>query len=114
MSVNRMQILLAVSAVWVASEIVIAFVKRSKKSGADPRDRKSLRMFWLSFSIGPFLAGMLTAVRATKFHEPFATYAYMTGLALILIGCVIRWIAIATLKRYFTVDVAIARDHKVI
>ena len=31
-----------------------------------------------------------------------------------MIGIAIRWAAIATLKRYFTVDVAIAKDHKVI
>jgi isoprenylcysteine carboxyl methyltransferase (ICMT) family protein YpbQ len=36
------------------------------------------------------------------------------GLLLILIGVVIRWSAVLTLKKYFTVDVKILEDHKLI
>lgn len=33
---------------------------------------------------------------------------------MILLGLVIRWTAILTLKRFFTVDVAVARDHQLV
>jgi protein-S-isoprenylcysteine O-methyltransferase Ste14 len=36
------------------------------------------------------------------------------GLGLILLGLLIRWIAILTLRHYFTVNVAIINDHKII
>jgi protein-S-isoprenylcysteine O-methyltransferase Ste14 len=42
------------------------------------------------------------------------SFFYITGLCLILLGLIIRWIAILTLRHYFTVDVAIVRDHKII
>jgi len=45
---------------------------------------------------------------------PIRPYAFWGGLALIVVGFAIRLIAIFTLRRYFTVDVAIAKDHKVI
>jgi protein-S-isoprenylcysteine O-methyltransferase Ste14 len=36
------------------------------------------------------------------------------GLVLIVIGVVIRWSAVRTLDKYFTVDVTILNDHKLI
>jgi protein-S-isoprenylcysteine O-methyltransferase Ste14 len=38
----------------------------------------------------------------------------ITGILLILCGLIVRWIAIATLKQHFTVDVAIGKDHRII
>ena len=40
-------------------------------------------------------------------------WAFFT-IALIVAGVVLRWAAIATLRRYFTVDVAIRSDHRVV
>ena len=109
-----MQILLTVSAFWVISEIVIMRMKRSNAAETTSRDRGSFMFIWLLFMFGPFSAGLATPVAATRMAEPLRTYAFWGGLALIVIGILIRWTAIATLKRYFTVDVAIAKDHKVI
>jgi protein-S-isoprenylcysteine O-methyltransferase Ste14 len=38
----------------------------------------------------------------------------LNGVALIVLGLAIRWTAVVTLWRYFTVDVSIRRDHRVI
>jgi protein-S-isoprenylcysteine O-methyltransferase len=39
---------------------------------------------------------------------------YLIGLALFVFGLLIRWTAIIYLGRFFTVDVAIAKDHQLI
>jgi protein-S-isoprenylcysteine O-methyltransferase Ste14 len=108
------QILLTVSGFWVLSEIVIMRMKWAKASDATSHDRNSVYLFWACFAIGPFLAGMATGVVATRMAPPLRLWAFWGGLALIPIGIAIRWIAIATLKKYFTVNVAIAKDHRVI
>jgi len=108
------QILLTVSGFWVLSEIVIMRMKWAKASDATSHDRNSVYLFWACFAIGPFLAGMATGVVATRMAPPLRPWAFWGGLALIPIGIAIRWIAIATLKKYFTVNVAIAKDHRVI
>ena len=109
-----MTIFAAVCAFWVLSEIVIAMRRRAAVTGAERRDRFSIVIFWLAYAFGPFFGAMLRNVRATRMAPPLQRYAFWGGLLLIVIGIAIRWIAIATLKRYFTVDVAIASDHKVI
>lgn len=114
MAVPYMTIFIAVCAFWVASEIVIARRCRAAVTGADKRDRMSLYAVWIAYAAGPFFGGMLTPVRSTRMSAGIRPYAFWGGLALILVGIAIRWTAIATLKRYFTVDVAIASDHKVI
>ncbi|MGZ7040921.1 MAG: methyltransferase family protein [Thermoanaerobaculia bacterium] len=108
------QLLLTVCGLWVASEIGIMLWKRSDASKAERKDRLSIHVLWICLMIGPILASNLTRVRATEMPAAIRPYAYWGGLALIVIGVAIRWTAIATLKRYFTVDVAIAKDHKVI
>jgi len=40
--------------------------------------------------------------------------AYPLGVGLFIAGLVLRWMAIIHLGRYFTVDVAIAEDHRLI
>jgi protein-S-isoprenylcysteine O-methyltransferase Ste14 len=114
MAMTYTTILLIVAGFWVASEVAIQSRLRSSVTGADRRDKKSLQVMWIAFAAGPFLGGMLTAVRSTKMTAGIRPYAFWAGMALILIGIAIRWAAIATLKRYFTIDVAIATDHKVI
>lgn len=109
-----MQILLTVAAFWVGSEIVIMRMKHSDAAESTSHDRGSFMFIWLLFTLGPFCAGIATSVKATRIAAPLRPYAFWGGLALIVTGILIRWAAIATLKRYFTVDVAIARDHKVI
>jgi protein-S-isoprenylcysteine O-methyltransferase Ste14 len=39
---------------------------------------------------------------------------YLVGLALFLVGIILRWYAIIVLGKFFTVDVAIAKEHRVV
>ena len=107
-------LLLTVCSIWVAAEMFIIFVKRSQPSQATRQDRGSGLVLTLTLALSPFLAGICANVRATRMPPAIQAYAFYGGLALIVIGFMIRLTAIFTLRRFFTVDVAIAKDHKVI
>lgn len=107
-------IFFGVVGVWVASEIFILFVKRSRPTEARRDDRNSGLVMTLCLALAPMLAGFATSVRAARMPPSIQFYAFWGGLALIVIGFAIRLTAIFTLRRFFTVDVAIANDHKVI
>jgi protein-S-isoprenylcysteine O-methyltransferase len=94
------------------SEFALLLTKRSG-SGARSADRGSLAILWLVIP-----ACVLLAVLAGDF-VPQANSAWLLRLrtfggVLFVFGLLLRWYAIRYLGRYFTVNVAIAADHRVI
>lgn len=107
-------LLLTVCGIWVASELFIIYIKRSKAAEATRDDRHSGLVLTFALALSPFLGGVFSRFGPTKMPAALTPYAFYGGIALIIIGFMIRLTAIFTLRRYFTVDVAIAKDHKVI
>jgi protein-S-isoprenylcysteine O-methyltransferase Ste14 len=105
--------LIAVSAVWVISETVLALGKRSGRPDAKRQDRFSLGYLWIVLILAITAANVCAR---SGFGNLPAAHRVMTGIGLgvILLGLGLRWTAILTLKKYFTVDVSIARDHQLI
>ena len=106
------KLLMYISFVWVASEIALGFVARSGAE-ASHRDRSSLRVLWISISVSIFIGMFVSHLPIGQMPFDARTLFY-AGVALIAIGLMIRWTAILTLRRYFTVDVAIRSDHVVV
>jgi protein-S-isoprenylcysteine O-methyltransferase Ste14 len=102
-----------ISLIWVLSEVVLAFAKRSFSSSAEKRDQSSLRLLWLTIAIAVTL-GVLLGIRGIGYIPGVIPWVPYSGLVLMLLGLVARWSAIITLNRYFTVDVAIATDHQLV
>jgi len=95
------------------SEIALAFVKRSHGGSALSRDRGSMRLLWACIILGMVVA--MAAQWVPSMRLPLARRtAAAVALALLVSGLVIRWAAIVTLGRLFTVDVAIHEDHTVV
>jgi protein-S-isoprenylcysteine O-methyltransferase Ste14 len=114
MDMSPLALLLTVCSVWVAAEIFIIVVKRSQPGQARREDKKSGLVLTFCLALSPLLGGVLSSFEPTKMPTWIQWYAFYGGIALIVIGFAIRLAAIFTLRRYFTVDVAIANDHKVI
>ncbi len=95
------------------SEAVLALTLRSRSGGAHTTDRGSLRLLWLTIS----LAIAASFVTRARWPHPLpgdhATYR-MVAAVLMVTGLIVRWTAILTLRRAFTVDVAIAPDQRVV
>jgi protein-S-isoprenylcysteine O-methyltransferase Ste14 len=100
-------------ALWVISEIVLAVVKRSHDSAGTDKDKSSFKILWGTIAVS-IAIGVYSGMHRLGHFFGYERILSLTGLFLILIGLVIRWIAILTLRRYFTVNVAIASDHKII
>lgn len=98
---------------WPLSEISLAIVRRASRDAARLQDRGSVRILWLaiiaSVSAGALLANFPHARIAVS--RPWLEGA---ALALILAGIWVRWSAILTLGRLFTVNVAIQEDHRLV
>ncbi|MEP6604348.1 MAG: isoprenylcysteine carboxylmethyltransferase family protein, partial [Spartobacteria bacterium] len=77
------------------------------------RDRHSLALLWLSILLSVALA-ILVAGNFAAAALPHRRALYFVGLILFVAGIVLRWWAIIILGKFFTVDVAIAKEHRVI
>lgn len=106
-------ILTVIVVLFPISEIVLAVVKRANARGATVDDRGSMRLLWLVVGASVFVAAGFQWVPAASIKVPAALLEVL-ALALLLLGLVVRWSAILTLGRFFTVDVAVQSDHHLV
>jgi protein-S-isoprenylcysteine O-methyltransferase len=99
-------------AIYGLSELGLLITRRSG-SKTNSRDRNSLALLWgvilISLAIGIFVARFCPAETL-----PHRRTIYLIGLLLFAGGIILRWYSIARLGRFFTVDVAITRQHRLI
>jgi protein-S-isoprenylcysteine O-methyltransferase Ste14 len=99
--------------VWVGSEIALGFARRSGTRGADSRDRSSLRILWTIIVASITASMFLTGLHRGTFGGSGTIWPNL-GRSLIVAGMALRWWAILSLGRAFTVDVAIAQDQRLV
>lgn len=109
---NTLQIIFTASmAAWFLSEFLY---KNMLKSGAGDRkdkDRSTLNFLWIAI---PFsIAGAIISSNYTEFPISDEVRILYLGMFFILTGILVRFIIIRSLGKYFTVDVTIKRDHKI-
>ena len=99
-------------AIYGLSEIALAIMRRSGAQ-AESRDRSSLALLWIVIlgSIALALA-MPSICPAAQLSHVRASYLF--GLFLFVAGIVVRWYSIWKLGRFFTVDVSIAKQHRLV
>lgn len=105
-------IIIVVSLAWMISEIVLARFKHSE-SASSGQDKSSLRFLWTSIIVS-IACGILLSISRVGAMSTGRYYVAVSGLVLIVVGLVVRWTAILTLWKYFTVDVSIVGDHKIV
>lgn len=101
--------------VWLfpLSEVGLLLFRRSRGLGAASRDKGSMALLWLVMLAG--LAGAIALAPLQLAPLPFPG-PVRDGLAVAALagGMLLRWSAIRTLGRFFTVDVAIHPEHTVV
>ena len=94
------------------SEVALGIFKRSGTFSRDT-DRSSLRVLWVVI-----LASVAVAIVAARMvpqaRSDWLARGYAPGVVIFVVGLLLRWVAIVYLGRFFTVDVAIASDHRVV
>lgn len=91
---------------WVASEIGVLLMTRTRRSSGNVRDRGSLIILW------PTIFFSITAafwIGNSRSHNLFAGAQWVApaSLALLVLGLAVRWTAILTLGKSFSANVAI-------
>jgi len=95
--------------IWFSSEILLNSLLRSDARDRKKQDKGSLRFIWIMIGI----ANTLGVIVANFVRFPISTSLQLpyVGLIVIIIGMMIRFYAIWTLGRFFTVDVTIRENH---
>ncbi len=107
------------TALWVAmvlfpvSEILLALTRRSSGPAVKCEDRGSMRLIWLGVAVGVGLAIVAQSIRSARLPGSIEV-SHILALGLLVGGLAVRWAAILTLGRLFTVDVAIHTGHSVV
>jgi protein-S-isoprenylcysteine O-methyltransferase Ste14 len=91
---------------WIASEVAILAATRTRHSSGNVRDRGSLLILWpviiVSITAGSWIG---EAHAPTMFGG--ARWVRTTSLGILIVGLIIRWVAIVTLGKSFSANVAI-------
>ena len=102
----------AISSIWVISEVLLLVLRRSKQDSRD-YDRGSIK--WLNIiiyaSVAIAVGFRILGIGHIKLGISFIPWI---GLGFIIFGMIIRWTAILSLRKYFTTNVAILSDHRII
>jgi protein-S-isoprenylcysteine O-methyltransferase Ste14 len=102
-------------ALWLGGEIVATrLLSAAATGGGEDRDRRSFRVLWVTIALACFAGGWLGSAGVAAFPASFEPAAFFAGLGLLVIGLAVRWAAIFTLRRFFTVEVTIRDDHRLV
>jgi protein-S-isoprenylcysteine O-methyltransferase Ste14 len=103
---------------FLISEILINVFKRGDKSRSSIRTGKISNAVIMTVGLSSIVLGTTIGFMA-KFMDIrwlFSPDYFISslGLLLIIVGVAIRWSAVLTLNKYFTVDVTIMDDHRLV
>jgi protein-S-isoprenylcysteine O-methyltransferase Ste14 len=101
-----------IGSVFGASEIALFILKRSGERSAKS-DAGSLGLIWVVILVSLVL-GNVFARMVPGAALPATQQLYVAGFALFVVGALLRWYSIFYLGRFFTVDVRVGSDHRVI
>jgi len=98
--------------VWMVSEMVLQRTHRSASS-ASHQDAGSGIVISLTIWFSVIAAVVISQTHGGWIRR-WESDIRIAGLTLIALGMAVRWSAILTLRHFFTVDVAIAADHRIV
>src|SRR5437763_14382428 len=96
--------------IYLVSEILLSLTRRSRSKTGTKQDRSTLGMIWLVIAVS-VMAGVFVAQNFRAGALPHGWVCASVGVVLFVAGLILRWWAIITLGRFFTVDVTIEKDH---
>jgi protein-S-isoprenylcysteine O-methyltransferase len=103
---------LVLAAIYGLSELYLALTRHSQTQTVS-RDRCSLVLLW-TIIIVSLWSGIQMIRLFPGATVPYPSGFYLFGFWLFLGGLILRWYSIGYLGRYFTVDVSISAEHKLI
>jgi protein-S-isoprenylcysteine O-methyltransferase len=117
---SAMSLSLLLGLTYFASELLLTITRRSRTRTGTKQDKSTLGMLWvvigLSIAAGNFVArsASLRAGVVGLFDFPESNWIPAAAVGLFAVGLAVRWWAIVTLGRFFTVDVVVEKDHELV
>jgi protein-S-isoprenylcysteine O-methyltransferase len=108
-----MRLSLVLGLVYLISEVLLSVTRRGRRTTGEKQDRSTLRVIWIVI-IASVTAGVFVAGNWRAGALPYGRMFEVAGVVLFAVGLLLRWWAIITLGRFFTVDVVIEKDHEVV
>jgi protein-S-isoprenylcysteine O-methyltransferase len=108
-----MSLSLLLGLVFLISELLLTVTRRSRSGTGTKQDRSTLRVVWLVIMVS-VAAGIYVARHWPTAALPHARSFAFAGMVFFVAGLLLRWWAIVTLGRFFTVDVTIEKDHELV
>jgi protein-S-isoprenylcysteine O-methyltransferase len=102
----------ALGLTYLVSEVLLTITRRSRGAGVR-QDRSTLGVLWVVI-MSSVAAGLYVALQVKAAALPHRELCRLIALVLFAAGIALRWWAIVTLGRFFTVDVQIAHDHELV
>jgi protein-S-isoprenylcysteine O-methyltransferase Ste14 len=100
--------------VWATPDTYETLTRRARGSGLRVVDGGSLWLFRVALALSILTAGLLAHFRPEGTLPGHRPWLFALGVVCVLGGMILRRWAIATLGRYFTVDVAVHAGQQVI
>jgi len=97
---------------WFLSEVLLNRLFRAKKNKEKNLDKSSLVIIWITITVSITLGIFATNYLNTPISK--TSIINNIGLMLIIVGIVIRLMAIRTLGKFFTVNLNLSDDHRLI
>ena len=99
--------------IWAASEIWIV-LRRHSVAGAHRSDGGTLRLLMVTIYASIALGVWLSYQHPWPIPEPPRFALLLVGMAMMVAGMAFRWWSVRVLAEYFTVDVSIRPDHRIV
>jgi protein-S-isoprenylcysteine O-methyltransferase len=99
--------------VYFGSEFLLGLFRRAKSATRSAADRGSIRVLWIAIPVSMFLAVQFQLALPAAGWGPLP-WINALGVVIAIAGLALRWYSILYLGRFFTVNVAIAADHRLI
>jgi protein-S-isoprenylcysteine O-methyltransferase Ste14 len=99
--------------VYLISELLLTVTRRSHSRTGTKQDRSTLRVVWLVIMVS-VAAGVYVPKHWPAAALPYHRSFLFAGVVVFVAGLLLRWWAIITLGRFFTVDVTIEKDHELV
>src|SRR4029079_10743047 len=99
--------------IYLVSEILLTLTRRSRSKTGTKQDRSTLGIIWLVIAIS-ITGGVFVAKNFRAATLPGGPLLARASVLLFVAGLILRWWAIITLGRFFTVDVTIEKDHELV
>ena len=108
-----MSLPLQLGLVYLISELLLTVTRRSRTRTGTKQDQSTLLTVWVGIMVS-VVAGVYVAAYWPVAALPLGQMFAVAGVFLFVLGLSLRWWAIITLGRFFTVDVTIEKDHELV